>query len=97
MLEEDKMNRVSIGPGHYVKLADYNGVAVGLHEWHPNAKDPSKECSGFVFFDVETEARCKGTPAWKVESMDPLTLSPSVLCRICGNHGFIREGKWVPA
>lgn len=29
-------------------------------------------------------------------SIDPLTLSPSVLCQ-CGAHGFIRDGKWVAA
>jgi hypothetical protein len=33
-----------------------------------------------------------------------LTLSPSILCRLgsstvaeCGFHGFVRDGKWVPA
>jgi len=95
--EDDKENRVSIGPGHYIKLANYGGVVVGLNEWHPDKRDPSRECQGFVFFDVQTEARCKDTPIWQVLSMEPLTLSPSLLCRTCGNHGFIREGKWVPA
>ena len=27
---------------------------------------------------------------------DPLTVAPSLLCA-CGDHGFIRDGKWVPA
>jgi hypothetical protein len=40
-------------------------------------------------------------PKWTVESLDPLTLSPSILCTTskggCGLHGFIRDGKWVPA
>jgi hypothetical protein len=42
--------------------------------------------------------------AWDVVSLEPLTLSPSLLCRYrwqqgpeCGDHGFIREGKWVSA
>lgn len=39
----------------------------------------------------------KHWPVWQVESWDPLTLSPSVLCNTCGLHGFIREGRWVPA
>jgi len=30
---------------------------------------------------------------WTIESVDPLTISPSVLCG-CGFHGFIRNGKW---
>lgn len=34
---------------------------------------------------------------WQVESWEPLTLSPSLLCRACGDHGFIREGRWVRA
>lgn len=34
---------------------------------------------------------------WQVESFDPLTLSPSMLCTICGNHGFVKNGRWVPA
>lgn len=34
---------------------------------------------------------------WKVESWDPLTLSPSIHRLECGCHGFIREGRWVPA
>lgn len=31
--------------------------------------------------------------AWTVESEDPLTLSPSIMCS-CGDHGYIREGHW---
>jgi hypothetical protein len=33
---------------------------------------------------------------WTVESWDPLTLSPSLLCH-CGDHGYIRDGRWVVA
>jgi hypothetical protein len=36
-------------------------------------------------------------PKWQVESWEPLTLSPSLLCRLCGLHGFIQGGRWVPA
>ena len=28
-------------------------------------------------------------------SLEPLTLSPSVLCQ-CGAHGYIRNGQWQP-
>jgi hypothetical protein len=34
---------------------------------------------------------------WTLESEDPLTLSPSLLCMVCQHHGFIQAGKWVPA
>jgi hypothetical protein len=39
-------------------------------------------------------------PWWQVESMDPLTISPSIHVEMPGVgefHGFIRDGKWVPA
>jgi hypothetical protein len=37
-------------------------------------------------------------PMWQVQSLEPLTISPSVQAlHECGDHGFIREGKWVPA
>lgn len=35
-------------------------------------------------------------PMWHVESLAPLTISPSVLCS-CGDHGFIRDGRWLRA
>jgi hypothetical protein len=38
-----------------------------------------------------------GKNFWTVVSWEPLTLSPSVLCRKCGDHGFIRDGRWVRA
>jgi hypothetical protein len=34
---------------------------------------------------------------WNVQSLEPITLSPSLLCTRCKLHGFVREGKWVPA
>lgn len=38
-----------------------------------------------------------GLMAWTIVKREPLTLSPSLLCPLCGHHGFIREGRWVPA
>jgi len=37
----------------------------------------------------------KDSHIWSVDKWEPLTLSPSLLCTICGDHGFVREGKWV--
>lgn len=34
---------------------------------------------------------------WELISLHPLTVSPSLLCHRCKDHGFIREGKWIPA
>lgn len=54
------------------------------------------ECEGAITFDVPLAREHFSGPYWTVESRDPLTLSPSLLCH-CGDHGFIREGRWVRA
>lgn len=91
--------RISLGvPGHaYTKALDGKGNWVGIREWHPNLKGGDEDClGGFVGFDTPEarEVTTEASPKWQVESWDPLTLSPSLLCRICGNHGFIRNGRW---
>lgn len=52
------------------------------------------ECDSYIGLNpaVNTMSAC-----WQVVSWEPLTLSPSLLCMRCGDHGFVREGKWVPA
>lgn len=37
------------------------------------------------------------TRGWVIECAEPLTVSPSILCIRCRTHGFIRDGRWVPA
>jgi hypothetical protein len=32
-----------------------------------------------------------------IDQTDPLTLSPSLLWPCCNTHGWIREGRWIPA
>jgi len=46
--------------------------------------------------DVQRRVEPDRPNVWDVQSWDPLTISPSVLCS-CGDHGFIREGRWVRA
>lgn len=54
-------------------------------------------CQGGIVFDGEAARRTQPNQArWTVENWDPLTVSPSLLCG-CGDHGFIRGGKWVRA
>lgn len=53
-------------------------------------------CEGCITFDGEWQRKYCTSPLWSVESWAPLTVSPSLLCA-CGDHGFIREGKWVRA
>jgi len=64
--------------------------------------DTGAACVGGVTFDGPVQRDLAARPGalnqamWQVESWEPLTVSPSVLCS-CGDHGFIREGRWVRA
>ncbi len=64
----------------------------GLIEAHRNAA--GEWCQGAIHFSGRGHST---PPLWDVVNATPLTLSPSLLCRTCGHHGFIRDGKWVPA
>jgi hypothetical protein len=95
----DDLNTIDIG--HGVKIAFVTngaGEEIGILEEHPAVTESAAmldgRCCGSVFWSVpEGDQR----PTWQLVSRDPLTLSPSLLCRVCGNHGWIRNGKWEPA
>lgn len=38
-----------------------------------------------------------GPDGWTLVSTDPLTVTPSIRCVECDTHGFITDGRWVPA
>jgi hypothetical protein len=95
----DELERHDLGHGAtYSRVVNAAGEWVGIYEWHV-CQDPDGEPSaGGVWFDVPgLPEHAAAGPTWTVESWDPLTLSPSIACRSCGHHGFIRDGKWVPA
>ena len=100
---------LDLGDGHYLSLsvgsaADADGIVregktesyVGAIVYHHKADAPRGYCSGAISFDVPWQQAHQQQPRWQVVSWDPLTLSPSLLCH-CGDHGFIRDGKWVRA
>lgn len=63
---------------------------------HPHKKDGS-QCSGSILFKVDgLEKVFQDRHCWTVESWEPLTLSPSIQCA-CGDHGFIKAGRWIPS
>ena len=35
-----------------------------------------------------------GSKGWTLIQVEPLTVSPSILCGGCGTHGFIQQGVW---
>lgn len=66
---------------------------------------PGRCCGGLTFRgpvweELLRRAQAAGKPfnttAWDVVSWEPLTISPSFLCH-CGFHGWIQNGRWVPA
>jgi len=91
-------DRIDIGCGHSFAFVEYKGDEhAAIDEYHLT-KD-GKECKGFIPLKGGSWVNefGKDLGAWDVISLDPLTLSPSLLCRVCGSHGFIRDGKWVEA
>lgn len=74
---------IDLGRDHWLRW--HSGDHPGASVYH---KAPSGEdcLSGFNLLPG----------GWKMEQAYPLTISPSLLCS-CGDHGFIRDGKWVPA
>lgn len=32
-----------------------------------------------------------------IVTLDPLTITPSIMCSDCGTHGLVRDDAWVPA
>jgi hypothetical protein len=79
-----------IGHGVTIEKRYIDGEINGVYYEHPcvgGAMSP-----GYVPVD-----RVPSQLSWTLVQLDPLTLSPSLLCRVCGHHGFIREGRWVPA
>ncbi|TCO57128.1 DUF6527 family protein [Actinocrispum wychmicini] len=68
-----------------------------VHVAHPRADGQPGMCASAATLATAPAVLTGNGPTWQVESWEPLTLSPSLFCRTCGDHGFIREGRWVPA
>lgn len=68
----------------------------GLIEYHRTPD--GRECGVSVLFDLDGVRNAfPDRPVWTVQSLEPLTLTPSILCRRCGHHGWIKDGRWRPA
>jgi hypothetical protein len=109
-VSQQESERIDLGDGHAAEWEGWHpdrelnphldGIPDvdkwGLTIYHTNPS--GQPCAGFVTLDGEVQRRVEPNRPnrWTVESWDPLTLSPSVLCS-CGDHGWIREGRWVRA
>ncbi len=87
---------INIGGDHFIVYAEYQGETAGINEYHRNGA--GAVCAGWVPFRGAAWARqfdgVEGYQAWDVVQREPLTLSPSIKCRACGNHGHIEGGMW---
>lgn len=80
------------------------GQLIGLIEHHPNRRVEGHRdaalCGGYIAWIDDPHS---GTVAkHQLVAGEPggerhLTVHPSLLCPRCGNHGFIRKGRWVDA
>jgi hypothetical protein len=55
-------------------------------------------CSGsLTFASPAADQLFPDEEKWDVQSFQPLTLDQSVICPTCGDHGLVKDGRWVPA
>jgi hypothetical protein len=83
---------VPLGPDCHCVLARRDGELWGLDFYH--RRPDGLACFGWVPLAPHSP------DGWTLDQLDPLTISPSVLCRggACGDfHGWIRNGKWESA
>jgi hypothetical protein len=92
----------------YAEFPDVEKAGASVGHLRPDGS----YCEGAITFDVGPMSQLRLQKAlWQVQSWEPLTVSPSLLCRApvfdpdryriagseCGDHGFIRAGRWVRA
>ena len=79
---------------HLAHLVRTEGEKIGAIISHKNQQ--GEVCEGVIVFDLDLTryGPFKEDPKWVVESWKPLTLSPSLHCPKCGDHGYIKKGKW---
>ena len=68
-----------------------NGDVLGVLLKHPCAKRGGEMTEDFI------PVNYMPSKDWKLVSREPLTMEPSVAYECCGLHGFVRDGRWVPA
>lgn len=76
-----------------IRPIEVEGRVVGFGIFHPRADDPSRQCGvsvGIAPWGRDWPQWSEGQPAGQ-----PLTLAPSVVCRNCPAHGFVRGGVFT--
>ena len=97
-LPEGETFDLDLGDEHYLQWIEHSdGERVGAVIYHPRPGPPRDPalwtpwCAGSVMWKLH------GNP-WTMQGQadEHLTLSPSIRCD-CGDHGYIRNGKWERA
>ena len=101
MSEETRVEKkadLDLGDEHYLQWTNYHGERVGGNIIHKSDKTESGWCGGaFTITGSKWNVDYPEHAHWQLSGPeDKPTLSPSFQCH-CGDHGFIREGKWVRA
>lgn len=73
-----------------IRPIEVEGRIVGYEIWHPRADDPSKQCGCSI--GTAPWGTDKSWHRWTITQEEPLTVSPSVVCRNCPAHGFVQNG-----
>ena len=96
--EQKKEHDLDLGDGHWIDWTSYHGQRCGGIITHTTTKNEAGLCSGSFWTDSRYHIDCgKQGPVWKMAGTDEKpTFTPSFLCA-CGDHGFVRDGKWIRA
>lgn len=82
-----------VDAGHGVRYAIWHGHH---HLYYTHGCPVLGGNPSAIAFDVPENDYVPAEGKWQVESWEPITLSPSLLCTACGHHGFLRNGQWEP-
>jgi hypothetical protein len=88
-MEVEQRPRADIGHDVTIEVRLMDGAIAGVAYWHPCLNGARWE--GWIPLDPNVPDH------WDLVREVPITITPSLLCRICGHHGHITEGRWVPS
>lgn len=89
---------LDLGDGHWIDWSNYKDERCGGIITHTTVKNETGFCQGaFTIKGSKWDVEYPGRAHWEFSGTPEVpTLAPSFLCH-CGDHGFVREGKWVRA
>jgi hypothetical protein len=97
--ETEETIELDLGDGHSLTWTRYGGERVGGVIKHTTDKTKTGFCEGAFWIRGNTFNREQNRPSaeWDMTgTFEVPSLTQSFLCH-CGDHGYIREGRWVKA